>query len=373
MVSINKNIVYNTKGSIRFRVSIFALCVALVNGLFQHTYSINCAFNNNNNNGLNRSLPQEKRQLLRTFHNQSKTSRFHIKQTWNEKYNLFSLNRRGGNSIAVQNSSDSFSSKTNNVTSTSSYYLLHSKRIWIHIISLTSIIVATHKLLRLSSSTNILGKLFVTKSSWMIQKIVLPLLSSSCCLIQLFLNLFGFGCAGFNTLLGPSRPWFTSLLLAWTITSYSFQKIWFLSTFFTWCLALLPEITHVYNKFVQKQYLSTQNEESSFKSDDTSLHPFIEAKIEVDVPSMGCVACINKIDASMVPFTKNKSNEAKVIQASTWLNDKSESSSKRGGRVQFKVQGNTSDQVEEIVKDVTNAITESGFNCFVSSIQYTDK
>ena len=372
MVSINKYIVNYNKDSIRLKVFIFAICVAIVNGLFQQTYSINCAFNNNNN-GCNRSLRQEKRKLLVTRHDQSIISCFHTKQIRNEKHNFFSLNRRGGSSTTLQNSSDSFSPKTNNVTVSSSYYLLLSKRIWIQIISLTSIIVDTQKFLRLSSRSNILGTLLVTKSSWMIQKIALPLLSSSCCLIQLFLNLFGFGCAGFNTFLGPSRPWFTSLLLSWTIMSYSFQKIWFLSTFFTWCLALLPEITHVYNINVQKQYLSTENEESSVKLDDTSLDALIVANIEVDVPSMGCVACINKISASMVPFTKKASNDAKVIGASAYLNEKSEERSKRGGRVQFKVQGNSLDQVEEMVKDVTNAITESGFNCVVSSIQYTDK
>jgi hypothetical protein len=35
---------------------------------------------------------------------------------------------------------------------------------------------------------------------------VLGLLSSSCCALQLLLNLFSFGCAGFNTILGPLRP-----------------------------------------------------------------------------------------------------------------------------------------------------------------------
>ena len=36
---------------------------------------------------------------------------------------------------------------------------------------------------------------------------LLGLLSSSCCALQLFLNLFSVGCAGFNTFLGPIRPY----------------------------------------------------------------------------------------------------------------------------------------------------------------------
>ena len=35
---------------------------------------------------------------------------------------------------------------------------------------------------------------------------LLGLLSSACCVLQIILNLFSFGCAGFNTLLGPVRP-----------------------------------------------------------------------------------------------------------------------------------------------------------------------
>lgn len=42
---------------------------------------------------------------------------------------------------------------------------------------------------------------------------VLGLLSSSCCLIQIVLNAASFGCAGFNTVLGPLRP----ALLALTV------------------------------------------------------------------------------------------------------------------------------------------------------------
>ena len=39
----------------------------------------------------------------------------------------------------------------------------------------------------------------------------LSLLSSSCCALQLLLNAFSLGCAGFNTYLGPLRPFFLAL------------------------------------------------------------------------------------------------------------------------------------------------------------------
>ena len=40
---------------------------------------------------------------------------------------------------------------------------------------------------------------------------LLGLLSSSCCALQLLLNAFSFGCAGFNTYLGPLRPFLMAL------------------------------------------------------------------------------------------------------------------------------------------------------------------
>ena len=49
----------------------------------------------------------------------------------------------------------------------------------------------------------------------------LGLLSSACCLFQLILNAMSVGCAGFNTVLGPFRPYFLALaavLQAWVWT-----------------------------------------------------------------------------------------------------------------------------------------------------------
>ena len=42
----------------------------------------------------------------------------------------------------------------------------------------------------------------------------LGLLSSSCCALQLLLNYLSFGCAGFNTVLGPLRPQFLAITLS---------------------------------------------------------------------------------------------------------------------------------------------------------------
>ncbi|KAL5475889.1 hypothetical protein EMCRGX_G025766 [Ephydatia muelleri] len=53
------------------------------------------------------------------------------------------------------------------------------------------------------------------------------LLASSCCVIQLVLNLFSFGCAGFNIVLQPYRPVLLSVVFGGLI--YSFVKDFVLS------------------------------------------------------------------------------------------------------------------------------------------------
>eukprot|EP00957_Ditylum_brightwellii_P175711 13378838-Ditylum_brightwellii.AAC.1 len=50
---------------------------------------------------------------------------------------------------------------------------------------------------------------------------LLGLLSSSCCALQILLNLLSFGCAGFNTALGPLRPTFLALTVAVQISAWS--------------------------------------------------------------------------------------------------------------------------------------------------------
>jgi copper chaperone CopZ len=86
--------------------------------------------------------------------------------------------------------------------------------------------------------------------SW-INGLVGGLLISSCCLIQLFLNLFGIGCAGLNTLLLPYRPLFISLTII--SLTYSFFRYrpskWQLIgiIILTLLLSFSPELLRIYN------------------------------------------------------------------------------------------------------------------------------
>ena len=84
-----------------------------------------------------------------------------------------------------------------------------------------------------------------------IQGLIGGLLISSCCLIQLFLNLFGIGCAGLNTFLLPYRPLFISLTIV--SLTYAFCRSrpskWHLTAILTLTvlLSLSPELLRMYN------------------------------------------------------------------------------------------------------------------------------
>ena len=124
--------------------------------------------------------------------------------------------------------------------------------------------------------------LFVRSGLWP----VVGLLSSSCCLLQLMLNAFSIGCAGFNTVLGPARPYFMALAL--TLQTLMWQAVFadaaplgpaITSTAVTSCLTFLPEAL---NAVMQR-----------------SAVPPTEDDLRLRVDGMGCTACSVKVKAAL--------------------------------------------------------------------------
>ncbi len=72
-----------------------------------------------------------------------------------------------------------------------------------------------------------------------------------CCMVPLFLNLFGIGCAGLNNFLLPYRPIFISLTiisLTYSYVRYRPSKFNFLTMIIlTLCLSFSPEILRIFN------------------------------------------------------------------------------------------------------------------------------
>jgi copper chaperone CopZ len=127
---------------------------------------------------------------------------------------------------------------------------------------------------------------------WMHQ-LGLPLLASACCLLQLVLNALSVGCAGFNKHLGPVRPYFVSLLLYLSIVEYysGSSRRRPLQLLLRWTIALLPELLFAWNNNNNRMIVRKQRPRNNNAVDDQRT----TTTIRLEVPTMGCVACINAI------------------------------------------------------------------------------
>mmetsp|Transcript_5303 Transcript_5303/g.10949 ORF Transcript_5303/g.10949 Transcript_5303/m.10949 type:complete len:340 (-) Transcript_5303:41-1060(-) len=235
------------------------------------------------------------------------------------------------------------------------YYLVWSPK-FVPKIALTTIILATsrhfgwdHRLLAFFS-----GSLRFLPSG-VLSNLVLPLLSSSCCAIQLAINAFsvavmgaGAGCIGFNTFLGPLRPYLLAVMVAY----HTFQPSPS-ATVVRYAIALMPEFVFVWNEILRSYWRrrNTSNNEAAAPENA------IQATLIVEVPTMGCVACVNKIESSLRSRAPDK-----IETASSWLNPKpKEEGGKKGGRAKIVVKTSSRDELDDLTKSLVGAIEDAGF------------
>lgn len=142
------------------------------------------------------------------------------------------------------------------------------------------------------------------------------LLISSCCLIQLFLNLFGIGCAGLNTLLLPYRPLFISLTVV--SLTYSFLRYrpskWHFTTIiiFTLMLSFSPELLRMYNnQYARNDIIDDQVIITYWK-----------------ITGMHCEACraaviqsLRKLDGVLSVKVDLETNQAELITRKTFVTE----------------------------------------------------
>ena len=124
---------------------------------------------------------------------------------------------------------------------------------------------------------------------------VIGLLSSSCCALQLLLNVFSFGCAGFNTWLGPLRPLMLAITVClqasmWRVALTGRGERLLLSaagaTALTASLSFLPELLHLYIH---------RHERSA----GAAAAAAAGAEICFRVEGMGCTACTAKVQRTV--------------------------------------------------------------------------
>lgn len=242
-------------------------------------------------------------------------------------------------------SNDDKSSNIAVAKANSKYYLIWSPSCWKKTVVSTIIILLLDKRIPLYFAKPCHQSRITT--------VALPLLSSSCCAIQLLINaLSGWGCAGFNSVLGPVRPILLSLLLFSTWKLSSQRPIgWAILSLF---VAFLPELVHTFNLIKTTQWKKRQ---ISFQNNDV-----VTAKLQLEIPGMGCVACVNKIDASI----RQCKSATRITQEKSWLNAPEIG---KGGMAELIISASTDEDVDDIVKSVISTIREAGFECQKKSLQ----
>mmetsp|Transcript_13393 Transcript_13393/g.33712 ORF Transcript_13393/g.33712 Transcript_13393/m.33712 type:complete len:339 (-) Transcript_13393:36-1052(-) len=263
------------------------------------------------------------------------------------------ISLRGGEGSSVQAVSID-SSETPISRGSEAYYLVWSPK-FVPKLALATILLAAyrhfgwdHRLLVFFS-----GSLRFLPSG-VLSNLVLPLLSSSCCAIQLAVNAVsvaimgaGAGCIGFNTFLGPLRPYLLAVMVAY----HTFQPSPS-ATLVRYAIALMPEFVFVWNE-VLRSYWRRRNASNNEGAPENA----IQATLIVEVPTMGCVACVNKIQSSLRSRAPDK-----IETASSWLNPKpKEEGEKKGGRAKIVVKASSRDELDDLAKSLVGAIEDAGF------------
>lgn len=128
-------------------------------------------------------------------------------------------------------------------------------------------------------------------------------------------------------------------------------------------LAFLPEAVYFWNKFLTQNFKQTDKSGNQPVLDDDigssllSAHP-LKATVVLDVPAMGCVACVNKVDSSI----RSCSFSSNIRQERSWLKDG------KGGVAELIVSAKNSDEIHKIAEEVVVTLGNAGFQCKVQSI-----
>lgn len=133
---------------------------------------------------------------------------------------------------------------------------------------------------------------------------VIGLLSSSCCALQLMLNALNFGCVGFNTRLGPLRPFFCAVTVCcqavvwYTAYDKAFQRVYVAcSTAVVTFLTLLPELTACW---VQRTAVAAGQNDGAAVA---------RSRAVLALEGMGCAACTKKVAEVLDKVTSVRTRE----------------------------------------------------------------
>lgn len=120
---------------------------------------------------------------------------------------------------------------------------------------------------------------------------LLGLLSSNCCVLQLVLNAFNFGCAGFNYYLGQIRPIFLALTIMlqvsmWEHNSQSHDERCVMNTLVALVLCFVPEAVDAWNR--RRMVISTMDDPQTVST--------------LSLGGVKCVACVSAVRVAVERF-----------------------------------------------------------------------
>ncbi|KAI9243364.1 hypothetical protein BDA99DRAFT_566701 [Phascolomyces articulosus] len=134
--------------------------------------------------------------------------------------------------------------------------------------------------------------------------IITALVSSSCCIVQLVLNIFSYSCAGF-AIFTPYRSYLTTITVI--LLSFQFYKngwknprVW-TTTFLSLLLMVTPEIVSWLNVNTTKTTTMT--------TDAVMLH----------LDGLGCLACANRIKNALTTMDWVESASVFFDNSSAWI------------------------------------------------------
>ena len=136
----------------------------------------------------------------------------------------------------------------------------------------------------------------------------------------------------------------------WTIVSLS--------------LAFLPELVDIWNANRSKQWRQLRVDDKRGSGEKSSIT--VEAKLTLNIPTMGCVACVNKVDASI----RRCNSAASIKEETSWLTG---DAAKGGGAAELTIVGGTNEEIDRIVEEVVASVKDAGFRCDVESLRVHGK
>ncbi len=166
----------------------------------------------------------------------------------------------------------------------------------------------------------------------------------------------------FDNISGPIRPYMLSLLILTTIKLFPQRSIGW--TIMSLSLGFLPEALDICNSYrVRLRSQTVSDHDGSEANSILTLDKRMTATLRLNVPTMGCVACVNKIDSTIRQFGLRNRN---IRDGASWLTD----GSQKGGMAELKITGSSADEIEKMKDEVMAAIENAGFTCDVNSLLF---